>query len=139
MVSLKIDTLEQVPSVSYIYLSANWLEREVWDMFGCWFQDHPDLRRILTDYGFNGHPLRKDFPITGFTEPSYDDALKITTSELTQLTQLHRPAVETYDLELREVEYEVKDIDLVTHEYTVKPKKIRRTLAHTNCNTSLHL
>lgn len=62
-----------LPSVSSVYDSANWLEREVWDMYGIKFKDHPDLRRILTDYGFQGHPQRKDFPLTGYVELSYDE------------------------------------------------------------------
>ena len=63
----------QVPSVVSIFPSAGWFERECWDLYGIYFSDHPDLRRILTDYGFNGHPLRKDFPLTGFVEVKYDD------------------------------------------------------------------
>lgn len=63
----------QVPSVVSIFPSAGWFERECWDLYGIYFSDHPDLRRILTDYGFNGHPLRKDFPLTGFVELKYDD------------------------------------------------------------------
>lgn len=62
------DELTPVPSVEHIYDAANWYEREVWDMYGVVFQDHSDLRRILTDYGFEGHPLRKDFPLSGFVE-----------------------------------------------------------------------
>lgn len=61
-----------VPSVSSLFSTANWFEREVWDMYGVMFSDHPDLRRILTDYGFDGHPQRKDFPLTGYTEVRYD-------------------------------------------------------------------
>ena len=63
---------ETIPTVSKIYPSAIWAERELWDMFGIFVNDHPDLRRLLTDYGFQGHPLRKDFPLTGHTEVSYD-------------------------------------------------------------------
>ncbi len=63
---------DSISSISKIYPSAMWAEREVWDMFGIFIDDHPDLRRLLTDYGFQGHPLRKDFPLTGHTEVSYD-------------------------------------------------------------------
>ena len=63
---------DTIPSISKIYPSAIWAEREVWDMFGIFIDDHPDLRRILTDYGFQGHPLRKDFPLTGHLEVNYD-------------------------------------------------------------------
>ena len=63
---------DSISSISNIYPSAMWAEREVWDMFGIFIDDHPDLRRLLTDYGFQGHPLRKDFPLTGHTEVSYD-------------------------------------------------------------------
>lgn len=64
------DDLTPISSLSSLYQSANWYEREVWDMYGVLFSDHPDLRRILTDYGFQGHPQRKDFPLTGYTEVS---------------------------------------------------------------------
>ena len=74
-IRVKISTDEdtQVPSVTSVFPSAGWFERECWDLFGIFFSEHPDLRRILTDYGFNGHPLRKDFPLTGFVELRYDD------------------------------------------------------------------
>ena len=65
-----------VPSITGVHSSANWFEREIWDMYGVMFSDHPDLRRLLTDYGFEGHPLRKDFPLTGFVETRYDDERK---------------------------------------------------------------
>ncbi len=65
------DTL--VPSVCEVFSDANWLEREIWDMYGVKFKNHPDLRRILTDYGFEGHPQRKDFPLTGYVEVKYDE------------------------------------------------------------------
>ena len=81
---------EALASVIPVFPCANWFEREVWDMFGIPFSDHPDLRRILTDYGFDGHPLRKDFPMTGFVEVRYDDAQKRVVNEPVRLTQEFR-------------------------------------------------
>ncbi len=78
------------PSVSHIFSSAVWAEREVWDMFGIFFAGHDDLRRLLTDYGFEGHPLRKDFPLTGTVETRYDDAEKRVIYEPVTLTQEFR-------------------------------------------------
>jgi len=79
-----------VPSVSAVYPVANWFERETWDLYGVLFENHPDLRRILTDYGFEGHPLRKDFPLTGYVELRYDDELKRVVYEPVKLTQEFR-------------------------------------------------
>ena len=81
---------EMVPSLVDLHPSANWFEREVFDMFGILFSGHPDLRRILTDYGFRGYPLRKDFPTTGYTEVRYDEALKRVVYEPVKLVQEYR-------------------------------------------------
>ena len=80
----------QIPSISSIFKGSIWLEREVWDMFGLYFYDHPDLRRILTDYGFQGFPLRKDFPLSGFIELRYDDSLGRIVYEPVSLSQEYR-------------------------------------------------
>lgn len=82
-----VNTFQPVFSLVNFYPSANWLEREVWDLYGVKFYFHPDLRRILTDYGFRGHPLRKDFPLVGFVELRYDDSFRSIVFEPVELTQ----------------------------------------------------
>jgi len=81
---------EAIPSLSGLYPAANWYEREVYDLFGIVFAGHPDLRRLLTDYGFDGHPMRKDFPMTGYVEVRYDDEQKRVVYEPVRLTQEFR-------------------------------------------------
>jgi len=89
-INVQTDEVTAVPSVLQLYESANWLEREIWDLFGVFFFDHSDLRRILTDYGFQGHPLRKDFPLTGFFEVYYNDSTKRLSYEPVELAQEFR-------------------------------------------------
>ena len=86
----EVDGLTSIESVTALYPCAAWWEREVWDMFGIFFTNHPDLRRILTDYGFQGHPLRKDFPVTGYTEVRYDETEKRVIYEPLELSQEFR-------------------------------------------------
>lgn len=84
------DEASPVPSITSLYEGANWYEREVYDLMGVFFVGHPDLRRIMTDYGFEGHPLRKDFPLTGYTEIRYDEEKKRIVTEPLELTQAFR-------------------------------------------------
>jgi NADH-quinone oxidoreductase subunit C len=88
-VRVKVTASEETPvaSVTGVFICADWLEREVWDMYGVYFSGHPDLRRILTDYGFDGHPQRKDFPLTGYVEMRYDEDQKRVIYEPVKLTQ----------------------------------------------------
>jgi NADH-quinone oxidoreductase subunit C len=89
-VRTKTDASQPVPSIVGIFPAADWFEREAYDLYGILFAGHPDLRRILTDYGFQGHPLRKDFPLTGFVELRYDDELKRVVYEPVNLQQEYR-------------------------------------------------
>ena len=89
-VKVRTDEETPVPSVTGVFSSAGWWERETWDLFGIFFSDRPDLRRILTDYGFEGHPLRKDFPQTGYVEVRYDDDQKRVVYEPVKLAQEFR-------------------------------------------------
>ena len=90
ILSYMINENEVIPSLTSIYPAANWMEREVFDMYGVKFKNHPDLRRILTDYEFEGHPLRKDFPLTGFTEVRYSEDQKKVIKEPVKLEQNYR-------------------------------------------------
>ncbi len=89
-VKIKTDEETTVPSVVDVYPSANWYERETWDMYGIMFDGHPDLRRLLSDYGFQGHPLRKDFPLTGYVEVRYSEEEKRVIYEPVKLAQEFR-------------------------------------------------
>ena len=90
ILNYSINENEVIPSITSVFPSANWMEREVFDMYGVNFKDHPDLRRILTDYGFEGHPLRKDFPMTGHSEVRYSEDKKKVISEPVKLEQNYR-------------------------------------------------
>lgn len=89
-VKVSTDEATAIPSITDVFPGANWFEREAYDMYGILFTGHPDLRRILTDYGFQGHPLRKDFPLTGFVEVRYDDQEKRVVYEPVKLNQEYR-------------------------------------------------
>ena len=89
-VKIETDEATPVPSIFGVFPGAEWFERETWDLYGVMFTDHPDLRRLLTDYGFEGHPLRKDFPLTGFVEVRYDDEQKRVVNEPVRLAQEFR-------------------------------------------------
>jgi NADH/F420H2 dehydrogenase subunit C len=89
-IKVPVDELTPVPSIAAVFSSANWFERECWDMYGVFFSNHPDLRRLLCDYGFTGHPLRKDFPLSGYTEVRYDYGKKRVVTEPIQLSQEFR-------------------------------------------------
>ena len=89
-IKLSVDEETPVASVMSIYPSASWFERECWDMYGIFFSGHSDLRRLLTDYGFDGHPFRKDFPLTGYVEVRYDDEQRRVVYEPVKLTQAFR-------------------------------------------------
>jgi NADH-quinone oxidoreductase subunit C len=89
-VKVAVDETTPVPSISQVFPGANWFERETYDLYGVLFTGHPDMRRLLTDYGFEGHPLRKDFPLTGFVEVRYDDEQKRVVYEPVRLTQEFR-------------------------------------------------
>ena len=85
-----VNEITYLDSSCVVYKNANWWEREIWDMYGIYFQNHPDLRRILTDYGFEGYPLRKDFPLSGYAEVSYDSSKKRVVLEPIELAQEYR-------------------------------------------------
>jgi len=89
-VKIEADEATPLPSIIEVFPGANWYEREIYDLFGVLFTGHPDMRRLLTDYGFEGHPMRKDFPVTGYVEVRYDDELKRVVYEPVKLAQEFR-------------------------------------------------
>ncbi|MEO1042563.1 MAG: NADH-quinone oxidoreductase subunit C [Pseudomonadota bacterium] len=89
-IKIQANETDAVPSVTSVYPNADWYEREAFDMYGIVFEGHPDMRRLLTDYGFEGHPLRKDFPLTGYTEVRWDDEQQRVVHEPVKLTQEYR-------------------------------------------------
>jgi NADH-quinone oxidoreductase subunit C len=89
-IKIATDEMTPVPSIIAVFPGADWFERETWDLYGVMFTGHPDMRRLLTDYGFEGHPLRKDFPLTGFVEVRYDDEVKRVVYEPVRLAQEFR-------------------------------------------------
>lgn len=90
LVKVSVGEGDLLPTSTGVFSAANWYEREVWDMYGVYFSSHPDLRRILTDYGFNGHPQRKDFPLSGYVQVKYDEAKKRVVYEPVKLDQEYR-------------------------------------------------
>lgn len=114
------DELTPIPSAESVYDAANWYEREIWDMYGVYFSDHSDLRRILTDYGFEGHPLRKDFPLSGFVEVRYDDEKRRVVCEPLELTQEFRK----FDLSAPWEQFpNFREIEAPTKQEPEKPEK----------------
>jgi NADH-quinone oxidoreductase subunit C len=89
-VKVFVNEITSVPSSVNVFINANWWEREIWDLYGIYFDKHPDLRRILTDYGFEGHPMRKDFPLSGYVEVRYSESKKRIVVEPLELTQEFR-------------------------------------------------
>jgi NADH-quinone oxidoreductase subunit C len=89
-VKVFVNEITSVPSSVNVFINANWWEREIWDLYGIYFDKHPDLRRILTDYGFEGHPMRKDFPLSGYVEVRYSESKKRVVVEPLELTQEFR-------------------------------------------------
>lgn len=89
-IKIFVDEIGTVPTLTSVFINSNWWEREIWDLFGIYFLEHPDLRRILTDYGFEGHPLKKDFPLSGYIELRYDIKKKRIISEPLELSQEFR-------------------------------------------------